>query len=61
MVKNPTVNAEDMGSIPGFGKFPGQRNGDPLKYSCLGKSHGQKSLAGYTVHGVTKNKTQLRD
>ena len=51
MVKNPTVNAEDTGSIPGLGKFPGQRNGNPLKYSCLRKCHGQKSLAGYSPRG----------
>ena len=30
----------DMGSIPESGSFPGVGNGNPLQYSCLGKSHG---------------------
>ena len=25
----------DIGSIPGSGKSPGGRNGNPLQYSCL--------------------------
>ena len=33
-VKNPPANAGDMGSIPGPGRFPGGRNGNPLQYSC---------------------------
>ena len=28
-------NAGDMGSIPGSGRSPGERNGNPLQYSCL--------------------------
>ena len=35
VVKNPPANAEDVGSIPGSGKFPGGGNGNPLQYSCL--------------------------
>ena len=38
MVKNPSANAgdaEDVGSIPGLGRFPGEGNGNPLQYSCL--------------------------
>ena len=27
---------------------PGERNGNLLKYSCLEKSNGQRSLAGYS-------------
>ena len=27
--------AEDLGSIPGSGRFPGEGNGNPLQYSCL--------------------------
>ena len=27
-------NAKDTGSIPGSGRFPGKRNGNPLQYSC---------------------------
>ena len=46
VVKNPPANAGDMGLIPGWGKSPGERTGNPLQYPCLGKSHGQRSLAG---------------
>ena len=36
MVKNLTANAGDMGSIPGSGRSPGEGNGNPLQFSCLG-------------------------
>ena len=36
VVKNPPANTGDMGSISGLGKSPGERNGNPLQYSCLG-------------------------
>ena len=35
VVKNLPVNAGDLGSIPGSGRFPGEGNGNPLQYSCL--------------------------
>ena len=35
MVKNPPANAGDMGLIPELGRSPGERNGNPLQYSCL--------------------------
>ena len=34
MVKNPPVSGRDTGSIPGWGRAPGQANGNPLQYSC---------------------------
>ena len=36
MVKNLPANTGDEGSIPALGKSPGQGNGNPLQYSCLG-------------------------
>ena len=30
-LKNSLANAGDTGSIPGLGKSPGERNGDPLQ------------------------------
>ena len=49
MVKNLPANAGnegDAGSIPEFGRSPGEGNGNSLQYSFLpGKSHGQRSLA----------------
>ena len=62
MVRNLPDNAGDIGdagSIPGLGRSPGERNGNPLQCSCLEKFHGQRRLAGYTVHGVTKSQIQL--
>ena len=35
MVKNP-ANVGDSGSIPGSGRSPGEGDGNPLQYSCLG-------------------------
>ena len=32
-------------------RSPREGNGNPLQYSCLGKFHGQRSLAGYTPQG----------
>ena len=34
-VNIPPANAGDVGSIPGSGRSPGGRNGNPLQYSCL--------------------------
>ena len=61
-VKNPSTNAGDTGdvsSIPGLGRYPGEGNGNPLQYFLPGKSHGQRSLAGYSPWGSQKNQTQL--
>ena len=51
VVKNPPAKARDirgLGSIPGSGRSPGERNSSPLQYSCLENPHGQKSLGGYS-------------
>ena len=34
--KESTYNAGDSGSIPGLGRSPGEGNGNPPQYSCLG-------------------------
>jgi len=31
-------NAADAGLISGLGRYPGEGNGNPLQYSCLGNS-----------------------
>jgi len=36
--KESTCNAGDLGSIPGWGRYPGERNGYTLQYSCLENS-----------------------
>ena len=42
----------DAGSIPELGRSPGEGNDNPLQYSCLENSHGQRSLAGYCPQGL---------
>ena len=53
VVKNPPANTGDMGSISGLGKSPGERNGNPLQYSCLGNPM-DRGAWWATVHGVAK-------
>ena len=49
--KKSTCNAGDKGSVLGLGTSQGEGNGNPLQYSCLEKSHGQRSLVGYSLWG----------
>ena len=51
MVKNLPANAGDTGSVPELGRLPGEGNGNPLQYSCLGEFHGQRNLVGYSPWG----------
>ena len=51
-------DTEDMSSIPGLGRFPGEANGNPLQYSCL-KNPMDKRAWWATVHGVAKSQTRL--
>ena len=53
VVKNLPANAGDMGLSPGLGRYPGERNGNPLQYSCLGNSM-DRGAWWATVHGVAK-------
>ena len=46
--KASAYNAGDLGSIPGLGRSSGEGNGNPLQYSCLEKSHGWRSMVGYS-------------
>ena len=49
--KEFAYNAGDLGLIPGLGRSPGRGYGNPLHFSCLENSHGQRSLAGYSPLG----------
>ena len=51
--KNLPANAGDMGSIPGWGRSPGEGNGYPLQYSCLGNPMDGRSL-GYSPWGCRR-------
>ena len=62
-MKNPlsfftTANAGDAGFIPVLRGFPGEENGNPLQYSCLGNPR-DRGVWWATVHGVAKNQIQL--
>ena len=46
--KASACNAGDLGLIPGSGRSPGEGSDNPLQYSCLEKSHGQRSLVDYS-------------
>ena len=55
MIKSLSI-AEDPGLIPGLGRCPGEENGNPLWYSCLGNpTDGGAWWA--TVHGVAESGT----
>ena len=48
VVKNPPANAKDIrdsGWILEYGRSPGGGNGNPLQYSCLEDTNGQRGLA----------------
>ena len=46
-----------MDSIPGLEKSLGGGNDNLLQYSCLKKSHGQRSLKGYSPKGHKESAT----
>ena len=55
-VKNPSANAgdkRDAGLIPGLGRSPGEGDGNPLQYACLGNPLGRGTLQA-AVHGVKR-------
>ena len=41
--KESTCNAGDLGLFPGIGRSPGEGNGNPLQYSCLGNHMDRRS------------------
>ena len=59
MVKNPPANAgdaRDVGLIPGSGRSLGNRRWQPIPVFLPGKSHGLRSLAGYSPWGCEESK-----
>jgi len=51
--KESAYKAEDLGSIPGLGRSPGNCKG----YSFLENPHGQRNLAGYSLWGLKESDT----
>ena len=60
MVKNPPASIGDTGSIPGLGRSPGERNDNPVQYSCLGNAM-DRGAWRTTVQGVAEGWTPLND
>ena len=56
VVKNLPANAGDVGSIPGSGRSPGERNGNPVQYSCL-ENPMDSGAWGATAYGAAKSRT----
>ena len=61
VVKNPTCQVGEVGSIPGLGRSPEEENGNPFQYSHLGNPIDRVAWP-VIVHGVTKelNMTKQR-
>ena len=58
--KESACNAGYPGLIPGLGKSPGERNGNPFQYFCL-ENPMDRGAWWATVHVVAKSQTQLSD
>ena len=56
VVENLSGNAGDTGLIPGLGRAPGEGNGNPLRYSCLGNLMDRGAWQA-TVLGIAKSQT----
>ena len=62
VVKNPPANAGDIreaNSVPGLGRSPGGRHGNPLQYSCL-ENLMDRGAWRAIVQGVAKRWTQMK-
>ena len=51
--KESACNAGDPGSVLGSGRSPGDRNGNPLQYSCLENPMGRGAWQA-TAHGIAR-------
>ena len=58
--RESACNVRDLGLIPGSERSPGEGNGDPLQYSCLG-SPMDRGTWWATVRGIAKSQTWLSD
>ena len=58
--KESVFKAGDVDSVPGLGRSPGEGNGNPLQYSCLGNPT-DRGAWRVAVHVVTKSQTLLND
>ena len=62
VLKNPPVdagNARDVGFYPWVGKIPWRRKWQPTPVFLPGKSHGQRSLVGYSLWSCKRDRRDL--
>ena len=52
--KEFACNAQDLSSVPGSGRSPGERNVNTLQYSCLDNST-ERGAWWATVHAVAES------
>ena len=63
VVENLPANAgraEDMGSVPGSGRSPGEGKSNPFQYSCL-ENLMDRGAWQTTIQRVANSQTQLSD
>ena len=56
MLRSLPASAGGVGLIPKLGISPGEGNGNPLQYSCLGNPMDRGAWRA-TIHGVAKSWT----
>ena len=60
-VKASAYNEGDPGSIPGLGRFSWRRKWQPTAVLLLGKSHGWRSLVGYSSRGRCRKESDMTE
>ena len=58
--KESAYSARDLRLISGLGRYPGEGNGYPLQYSCLGNPMDRVAWQA-TIHGIAKSHIPLSD
>ena len=59
MLKNLPADAGDLGPIPGSGRSPGERQGNPLQCSCL-ENPRDGGACWAAVYGIAQSRTRLK-
>ena len=58
-MKNLLANAGDVGFIPRWGRSPGEGNGTPLQYFCLGNPMDREESGGLQSAGLQRVRHHL--
>ena len=53
--KESACNMGNLGLIPGLGRSSGGGHGNPLQYSCLENSRGERSVVCYSPEGCKES------